>query len=254
MGLEWLETNELVQREPKLSPAVMGGVYSPREGNVRGQRLVDSLVNAASRLGAEFRQGVEVTKLIREGNRVTAAATTSGLVNAGQVVLAAGAWTGIAGKWFEPDAGLNLPVRPVHGERVLLRMSGFLPNCPVRNFEAYVVPQVDGDISVAATRTEGVFHDQVTAGGIASMVTQAVRTFPALAEAQFVSAIASVRPVTPDGIPILGPVPEFEGLSVAAGHDAVGIMLSPGTAELMVQYILDGNAAPLEPFSISRLK
>ena len=49
-----------------------------------------------------------------------------------------------------------------------------------------------------------------------------------------------------------GPVPGVEGLSIAAGHDAVGIMLSPATAELMAQYLLDGNAAPLEPFSISR--
>jgi glycine oxidase len=53
-------------------------------------------------------------------------------------------------------------------------------------------------------------------------------------------------------MPILGPAPDVEGLSIAAGHDAVGIMLSPATAELMAQYLLDGNAAPLEPFSLSR--
>ena len=51
---------------------------------------------------------------------------------------------------------------------------------------------------------------------------------------------------------VLGPVPGTEGFSIAAGHDAVGIMLSPATAELMAQYLLDGNAAPLEPFSLSR--
>jgi glycine oxidase len=205
-------------------------------------------------LGAEFRQGVEVTGLQREGRRVTGVETTAGSFNAGQVVLAAGPWTGIQGKWLGPDAGLEIPVRPVKGERVLLRMPGFLPQCPVRNFEAYVVPQIDGDISVAATRTEGRFDEKVTAGGIANMITQAVRTFPTLADAEFVSARAGVRPATPDGIPVLGPVPEYEGLSVAAGHDAVGIMLSPGTAELMCQYILDGNTAPLEPFSINRFQ
>ena len=84
------------------------------------------------------------------------------------------------------------------------------------------------------------------------MIFEAAWTFPTLAEAEVVSARAGVRPATPDGIPVLGPVPEFESLSVAAGHDAVGIMLSPGTAELMCQYILDGNTAPLKPFSISR--
>ena len=254
MGLEWLDTGDVLRREPEVNPAVLGGVFSPSEGNVRGQRLVDSLVNAASRLGAEFRQGVEATQLLWEGNRVTGIETTAGLINAGQVVLAAGPWTGIQGKWLGQGTGIDLPVRPVHGERVLLRKPGFLPKCPVRNSEAYVVPQADGDISVAATRTEGRFDDKVTAGGIAIMISEAVRSFPALADAEFVSAIAGVRPATPDGIPVLGPIPELEGLSVAAGHDAVGIMLSPGTAELMCQYVLDGNTAPLEPFSISRFR
>ena len=252
MDLEWLNTDDVLRREPEVNPAVLGGVFSPHEGNVRGQRLVDSLVHAASRLRADFRQGVEVTGLMREGSRVTGVETTDGSIIAGQVVLAAGPWTGIEGKWLGSNSGIDIPVRPVHGERVLLRKPGFLPRCPVRNFEAYVVPQVDGDISVAATRTEGRFDEQVTAGGIASMIFEAAWTFPTLAEAEVVSARAGVRPATPDGIPVLGPVPEFEGLSVAAGHDAVGIMLSPGTAELMCQYILDGNTAPLKPFSISR--
>jgi glycine oxidase len=252
MGLEWLDADDIVRREPEVNPEVQGGVYSPYEGNIRGQRLVDSLVNAASRLGAEFRQGVEVTGLRTEGRRVTGVETTAGPINAGQVVLAAGPWTGIGGRWLGLDASLKIPVRPVKGERVLLRKPGFSLRCAVRNFEAYLVPQVDGDISVAATRVEGRFDEQVTAGGIANMISEAARTFPILADAEFVSARAGVRPATPDDIPVLGPVPEYEGLSVAAGHDAVGIMLSPGTAELMCQYILDGNTAPLEPFSISR--
>ena len=248
MGLEWLETDELLRREPEVNPEILGGVFSPHEANVRGQRLVDSLVNAASRLGAEFRQGVEAIKLLRKGARVTGIETTAGLVNAGQVVVAAGHWTRLLGQ----AVGTNLPVRPVKGERILLRRPGFGLIRPVRNLEAYVVPQVDGDISVAATRTEGRFDEQVTAGGIATLISEAVRSVPALAEAEFISAIAGVRPATPDGIPLLGPVPDLEGLSIAAGHDAVGIMLSPGTAELMCQYVLDGNTAPLEPFSVSR--
>jgi glycine/D-amino acid oxidase-like deaminating enzyme len=84
------------------------------------------------------------------------------------------------------------------------------------------------------------------------LIAAAVLSFPSLAHAEFVSGRAGVRPATPDGMPILGPVPDVEGLSIAAGHDAVGIMLSPATAEMMAQFLLDGNAASLEPFSISR--
>lgn len=252
LGVTWLDPTEVAQREPEVNPAVLGGVFSPSEGCVRGQRLVDSLVQAAIRLGAQFHQGVEVLELRREGRRVTGVDTPTGSIDAGQVVLAAGPWSGIPARWLKEEGAPEIPVRPVKGERILLRKPGFLPRSAVRNFEAYVVPRLDGNVLVAATRHDGWFDEVVTADGISWLIAAATLSFPGLAEAEFISGRAGVRPATPDGMPVLGPVPEIEGLSIAAGHDAVGIMLSPGIAELMAQYLLDGNAGPLEPFSISR--
>ena len=257
LGLDvaWLDPAQVAQREPEVRPAVLGGVFSPREGYVRGQRLVDSLVHAAGRLGAQFHQGTEVLGLRRRGRRVTGVDTPAGGIDAGQVVLAAGPWSGIPARWLpeakDPDSPA-IPVRPVKGERILLRKPGFLPRSPVRNFEGYVVPRLDGTVLVAATREEGRFDELVTAGGVSQLIAAATLSFPSLADAEFISGRAGVRPATPDGMPVLGPMPEIEGFSIAAGHDAVGVMLSPGTAELMAQYLLDGNAAPLEPFSLSR--
>ena len=73
-----------------------------------------------------------------------------------------------------------------------------------------------------------------------------------LADAAFVGGRAGVRPATPDGRPIIGPVPGVEGLTVATGHDAVGMILSPGTAELVVNWLLDGTSEPLDPFRADR--
>ena len=252
LGVVWLDPAQVGQREPEVSPAVLGGVFSPREGYVRGQRLVDSLVHAASRLGAQFHQGIEVLGLRRRGRRVTGIDTPAGGIDAGQVVLAAGPWSGIPARWLPEEQAPAIPVRPVKGERILLRKPGFLPRSPVRNFEVYVVPRLDGNVLVAATREEGRFDELVTAAGVSQMIAAATLSFPGLADAEFIKGRAGVRPATPDGMPVLGPVPETEGFSIAAGHDAVGIMLSPGTAELMAQYLLDGNPAPLEPFSLSR--
>ena len=254
LGLDviWLEPGEVVRREPEVNPNVLGGVFSPTEGYVRGQRLVDSLVHAASRLGARFHQGVEVSGLRQKGGRVTGVDTPVGGVDAGHVVLAAGPWSGISARWLREEGSPLIPVRPVKGERILLRKPGFLPRSAIRNFEAYVVPRVDGNILVAATREEGRFDEVVTAAGISRLIAAAILSFPGLADAEFISGRAGVRPATPDGMPVLGPVPNTEGFSIAAGHDAVGIMLSPATAELMAQYILDGDSAPLEPFSLSR--
>ena len=255
LGVVWLDSAQVAQREPEVSSAVLGGVFSAGEGHVRGQRLVDSLVHAASRLGAQFHQETEVLGLRREGRRVTGVDTSAGEIDAGQVVLAAGPWSGIPARWLPEgrDPGSPaIPVRPVKGERILLRKPDFMPCSPVRNFEAYVVPRLDGNVLVGATRVEGRFDELLTAGGVSQLIAAATLTFPSLADAEFISGRAGVRPATSDGMPVLGPVPETEGFSIAAGHDAAGIMLSPGTAELMAQYLLDGNAAPLEPFSLSR--
>ena len=135
---------------------------------------------------------------------------------------------------------------------MLLRKPGLLPRHTVHNFHGYVVPWADGNVLVAATRIEGRFDEQVTAAGVAELIASARLSYPGLADAVFVEARAGVRPATPDGMPVLGPVPGIEGLSIAAGHDAVGVMLSPATAELVAQYILDGNADPLRPFSLER--
>lgn len=248
LGVTWLDPEQVTQREPHISQAVLGGVFSPREGHVEGQRYVEALAHAASRLGAQVHQDAEVTGLELQGHNVIGVRTNTQVYHSSHTVLAAGPWTGIAKRWL-PD---KLPVRPVKGQRVVLRKAGFLPRCPVRSFEAYAVPWSDGNVLVAATREEGVFDQDTTVEGISYLLAEAVNSFPLLKDAVLVGARAGVRPGTPDDVPIMGPVPGWEGLSIITGHDHVGIILSPGSSELVANYIDTGNARPLEPFSIAR--
>ena len=248
LGVRWLERAEILDREPELSSEVLGGVYSPREGHVTGQRMVDSLVHAASARGATFLEGVEVTGLETDGRRVVGVRTRNGTVLADQTVLAAGPWTGLAGRWVPQ----HLPIRPVKGQRLLLRKAEFLPRSALLSFAGTIVPLVDGTILVGATRHEGEFDQEITADAIMTIMENAVSLLPTLRDARFVGAQAGVRPGSPDDVPIIGPVPGWEGLSVASGHDAVGIMLSPGTGQLIAEFIRSGDAAPLKPFLLSR--
>ena len=249
-GVVWLEPDEILHREPEVSRQVLGGVFSPEEGHVQGQRYVEALVHAASRLGATFLQGAEVIGLEFQGGKVTGARTTTETYYGDHTVLAAGPWTGIASRWLPQD----IPIRPVKGQRILLRKVGFLPKCPVHNFGAYLVPWTDGNLLVASTREEGRFDVETTAEGVRRMISAAIAGFPALQDANFVSARAGVRPGTPDDIPILGPVPGWEGFSIASGHDRVGVTLSTGSGELMANYISTGDSIPLQPFSLGRFQ
>ena len=252
LGAEWLERDDVLRREPEANPEVLAAIFSPQEGCVRGQRFCDSLVHAAGRLGARLYERTEVTALIHQGDRIAGIETTAGSITAGQVVLAAGPGSGIGGRWSAPGGPLDLPVRGVKGQRILLRRPGFMPRTPVRNSSVYVVPRLDGNILVASTREEGRADETVTAEGIATLISGGLKSFPALNDAAFVSARAGVRPATPDGRPVIGPAPGVDGLTIATGHDAVGMMLSPGTAELVVNFLLDDAAEPLQPFRADR--
>ena len=252
LDVQWLEPGDILQREPAANPQALAAILSPTEGCVRGQRFCDSLAHAAGRLGARLYERTEVTGLRHSGTRITGIDTTAGPISAGQVVLAAGPGSGISGRWGAPGGPLHLPVRGVKGQRILLRSPGFMPRTPVRNSSVYTVPRLDGNILVASTREEGRTDETVTAEGVATLIAGALWSFPSLADAAFVSARAGVRPATPDGRPIIGPAPGLDGLTIATGHDAVGMMLSPGTAELAVNWLLDGAAAPLHPFRADR--
>ncbi len=249
LGVRWVDAGELLELERHVAPGALGGVYSPEEGFVHGRSFVRAMANAASSVfGARLAEGVEVGGLITEGDRVVGVESSEGRLYAEHVVLAAGPWSGLAGRWL-PEA---LPVRPAKGQRLLLRKPGFMPTMPVRDYGRYVMPQPDGSILVAATRHEGEFDTRVTADAVGELLTDAARAFPLLRDAEFAGAMAGVRPASPDGLPIIGPVPGREGLIVAAGHDSAGVMLAPGTAQMVADYVMSGDAAPLEPFGVGR--
>ena len=78
---------------------------------------------------------------------------------------------------------------------------------------------------------------------------------PALAGAPIVARQACFRPVTEDGLPLIGRVPGVEGAYVATGHSVWGMLNAPATGEAMTELILDGTArhVDLAPFAPGRL-
>ncbi len=244
IGVHWIDRDELREREPHITPEAQGAVLSPLEGSIRGEAYVNSLAHAASSLGAVILERTEVTGLEFDGSRVIGVRTLLNETHyANHTVLAAGAWTGLADRWL-PE---TIPVRPVKGQRITLRMPGFLPSGPIQS----VIPRNDGTMLAAATREEGVFDHRITAA-VQEMFNNATAVYPMLRDAEFVGARAGIRPGSPDGMPILGPVPGWDGLSVASGHDHVGIILSPATGVDMADYIETGDASGIDFFSIER--
>ena len=167
---------------------------------------------------------------------------------------AAGVWS--AG--FGNQLGFQIPVRPLKGERLLLRYAGeplpVLISSPKRG---HMISRLDGLLSVGSTGGRdydqqeshlGTEYDrQPTEAARMELLNRAVDVFPGLAEAELVQQLAGSRPLSPDGKPIIGPIPGWEGIYLATGHTTKGIHLGPITGRIIADYVTHGSPQmPLE--------
>jgi glycine/D-amino acid oxidase-like deaminating enzyme len=97
----------------------------------------------------------------------------------------------------------------------------------------YLLPRSDGTTVLGATYERVGFDKGLTAGAIAQLLNQGAALVPELANARFDRAWAGLRPGSGDDLPIIGPVPGWENVSVATGHYREGIMLAPVTAAII---------------------
>lgn len=239
-AVEWLDGEDMRRLEPALSVDVRGGLLLPGNGRIDNRTLQRALERAAEAVGVRRAVGSVVTIDSRNGSveGVTLADGTG--VAADRVVLCAGAWSG-ALEGIPP-----LPVRPVKGQMLALAAPGRPLDRVVAAPGAYLIPrETEGGpvIVVGATQEEAGFDLAVNVAGQRSLEEGARAVVPQLAEAEVVERWAGLRPGTPDGLPVLGPSPELEGLVYATGHFRNGILLAPATARAVEEW-LTGHVPP----------
>ena len=252
----WIESDDLLQMEPALNPAVVGAIYEPEVCRVNNQRISDALAGAARRHGAAIRQGVEVTGFLMDGGRVAGVNTGEGPVHAGNVVLAAGAWTGLMDRWLYGDDSPSVSgrpmVKPVRGVNLNLRPRHGSINSVIHGSWGLLVPRNDGSVIAGATVEEVGFDSRVTVGDVHAILGLGSALLPSLRDADLNWALAGLRPGSADDVPVIGPLPEHDNVFVASGHFRNGILLCLATGEAIAG-MLDGNEQDhLASFSPSR--
>ena len=221
--------------EPGIAADCVGGLLLSDDAQVDPRRVTAALARA---IGGALRTNADVVAVSPE--RVELADGTR--VGAERVVLAAGAWS-------SRRLAKRLAVHPVKGQT--LRLRGPLPATRIiRSEHVYVVPRASGETVIGATVEDAGFDETPTDAATQLLLRQAIRAVPAVAELDLVEALASLRPGTPDGGPLIG---EWEGLLVACGHFRNGILLAPVTADAIAA-LLTGDAPPAEiaPFDPQR--
>jgi glycine oxidase len=252
LGAEWLPPRRCRDLEPGLTPSFNGGVHAPEEAAVDPRAMTAALLAAVDAQGVEVRSGAEVTEVMLDGDQIEGVRAGSGEeFQTKTVVLATGAWSGVA-TWLPDHA--RPPVRPVKGQILELRALDGAPPCEriVASERVYLVPRPDGRLIVGATTEERGFDTTVTAGGVHELLREAYRLLPDVVEMELVESIAGLRPGTPDNLPLIGPG-ALDGLVLACGHYRNGILLAPLTGEAVAELLDTGEllatVAPANPVS-----
>ncbi|MED0659568.1 MULTISPECIES: glycine oxidase ThiO [Bacillus] len=239
---EWLSADQVYQMEPELKAEIVGAASFPKDGQVMPAQLTKAFFKGASNLGADIYEFTWVKGLLGKNGVITGVETTSGRFYAEHIVIAAGAFTPHLSL---PD-GASLPtLTPVKGEILAVRPEKPIITSTIYSPTVYIVPKANGEIFIGATEREGIYDKKVSFESIRRLSAEACRIVPALRSAEWSRAWAGVRPQTIDGLPYLGPHPDFKGLWLAAGHFRNGILLSALTGVWMADQI-EGKADHLE--------
>jgi glycine/D-amino acid oxidase-like deaminating enzyme len=225
-------------------------------------RFTAGLVVAARAHGAALRMGA-VQGVLRRGGAVHGVTVDGELVEGDTVVLTMGPWTTRAA------TGLALPqVHGLKGHSVTLAAPGVPAHALFvdyrlmdgRLLEPEIFPRPDGDVYVCGMADPAPLPDSpdavvVSDEACAVLARAAGRVSTVLAAARVTGRQACYRPVTDDGLPVIGPVPDAPGAFVATGHGPWGMLNAPATGRALAELIVDGasSSVDLRPFDPARL-
>ncbi|MBB5173804.1 NAD(P)/FAD-dependent oxidoreductase [Texcoconibacillus texcoconensis] len=202
-----------------------GAVHVSGGARVKGDALRTSLVRSVQKHGAKVIDG-DAT-LAFEGNRVTGAKVNGETLHADETIVTTGAW---AKPLFKP-LGVDFKIEPQKAQIVHLNMpdtdTGAWPVVmPPTN--KYILTFEAGRVVVGATHEDDLgFDGRITAGGVHEILDKVLAVAPGLADATIEETRVGFRPVAPGFLPVIGRLPEFEGIIAANGLGSSGLTAGP---------------------------
>jgi glycine/D-amino acid oxidase-like deaminating enzyme len=250
--------------------AITGRLGSPQTtALVEPRAFTTELMCAAEAQGAELRLGT-VVELARRPNGAVSGAASGVVLDSGEivegdaVVIAMGPWSMLAARWLPLPA-----VFGYKGHSLVFETGEAVPaealfleyqEASGEVLTPELFPRADGTTWVCAVSSTGPLPIDPAdvapdAGAHARLEAMCRNISPALAAMPIVARQACFRPVTEDGLPLIGRVPGVDGAYVATGHSVWGMLNAPATGEAMAELILDGAArhVDLAPFAPGRL-
>ncbi|MEH6989432.1 NAD(P)/FAD-dependent oxidoreductase [Cytobacillus firmus] len=240
---------EVIEMEPALSDAVEGGIYLPAERHVRPESLTQALTKWLVANGVEVRSQTEVKDLIRQGDQIIAANLGDTTIEGDHFLVTTGAW---AGQMLN-KVGIKVPMTAGKGYSLTISSPSIQVQQPLYLGDSRVtISPFNGSTRIGGTMELSGLNsdqDQRRIESLRRSVNQYIRN-PISGKEKVWSGM---RPMTPDGLPVLGAIPSFTNLFVASGHAMSGISMALSTGSVMSDLISNGKSdIDLAPFAPDR--
>ena len=240
VDLRWLEYGALSHIEARISEDIPGGLYIGGQLEIGPDGVTKALVAAAEHSGNAAVLTGEVSAIDIADGVVTGVRVDGESLSARHVVLASGPWCrGLLARSLGATE-VKLPIEPLKGQIVRFDISPEIP-MPVSLWwgSDYAATKPDGLLYAGTTEERVGFEAEPTAEACSHITDSVSRVLPFLAGARVAHQTACLRPVAPDGLPVVGAINSVDGLVVVTGGGRSGIELGPGMGELAALHILD---------------
>jgi D-amino-acid dehydrogenase len=254
-----LDRAGVLEVEPALEPVadgLAGGIHYPRDESGDAALFCRELAKAAGDEGVRFRFRSTVRRLLLTGRRVRGVTLDEGGLEAEAVVLCAGSHTPALAR----PAGLHVPVYPVKGYSITVPADVLgesrRPRVPVVDdrLHACVVP-LGERLRVAGTAELTGFEPTVTQARIDNLVRLLAQVYPAATDRLAgvdVAGWTGFRPMSADGVPILGETP-VEGLYLNTGHGHLGWTMAAASGQAVAAALTGAESpVPLADYALTR--
>jgi D-amino-acid dehydrogenase len=260
-GLEYrlLNVEELIALEPALAPiagSLVGAIHYPRDEGGDAHLYCRALAARLKERGVAICYSIACRSLIREAQHQCSVLDTTGRSwTADAIVLA----TASASPLLARHLSLELPIRPVKGYSITMPRpsDSVAPYIPVTDpgLHIAVVPVAHDRIRLAGTAEFAGYNREIPAQRINNLLQLLERIYPDYARRLAASDIvpwAGLRPMSADGMPLLGRTP-VRNLFLNTGHGQLGWTMAAGSGRLVADEILGRQLAiDIEPYGLAR--
>ena len=253
---EVLDRPGFVKVEPALAltqDKFVGALRLPGDETGDCFKFTNRLAEMAAELGVTFRYGTTIEGIEVSGTQVTGVRTSAGRLTADHYVVAMGSYTPLLMK----PIGIHLPVYPVKGYSITVPITDakFAPESTIMDETHKVAVTRLGDrIRVGGTAELAGFDLTLRESRRDTLNHVVTDLFPKGGDVSQASFWCGLRPMTPDGTPIVGPTP-YGNMMLATGHGTLGWTMAAGTGRI-ISDLISGRKTDIsiEGLSMARYK